>query len=141
MVSEIYTLQNNTFRRLLFDRVGALLDVHHIGIEHTYPWLIRFTDNVPRDAPSQVPLYRHIMEEMGKRDLEMDEIIRWHYTTRPVSRPMIVDLEAVVIPEKAPVSQSKQSTGTTKESDNGDETKCTISDESRRYYVTSTSGS
>ena len=38
---EIYTLQNNTFRRLLFDRVGALLDVHHIDIEHTYPWLIR----------------------------------------------------------------------------------------------------
>jgi hypothetical protein len=50
IVGEIYALQNDTFRKMLFDRVGALLDVHHIDIEQTYPWMVRYTDNVPRDA-------------------------------------------------------------------------------------------
>ena len=91
---EIYSLQNNTFRKLLFDRVGALLDIHHIDIEHDYPWLVRYTDNVPRDAPSQVPLYRHIREELDKRgNIGLDEILEWHYKTRPVSKVMIVDLK------------------------------------------------
>ena len=47
----------------------------------------------------------------------MAEIIRWHYNTRSVSRPIIVDLEARVTPEKVSYQQTNQSSGTTKESD------------------------
>ena len=33
IAEEIYALRNNTLRKLLFDRLGALLGVHHVDIE------------------------------------------------------------------------------------------------------------
>ena len=88
-----YAMQSDTFRKLLFDRFGALLDVQHQDIERIYPWMVRYTDNIPRDAPSQLPLYRKIMGEMAIRTVSTEEIIRWHNMTRPVSTMLIVDLE------------------------------------------------
>ena len=57
------------------------------------------------------------MGEMDKRSLGIDEILRWHYNTRPVSEAMIVDLEVIVTPEKDQPPLNQQSTGTTTESD------------------------
>jgi hypothetical protein len=86
-------MQSDTFRKLLFDRLGALLDVQHQDIERIYPWMVRYTDNILRDAPSQLPLYRKIMGEMAIRTVSTEEIIHWHNMTRPVSTMLIVDLE------------------------------------------------
>ena len=65
-----------------------------------YPWMVRYTDNIPRDAPSQLPLYRRIMNEMAIRAVPPEEVIRWHHTTRPVSVMLVIDLEARLTADK-----------------------------------------
>ena len=96
----LYAMQSDTFRKVLFDRIGALLDMHHQDIEGTYPWMVRYTDNIPRDSPSQLPLYRRIMDEMSIRTVSPEEIIHLHQTTRPVSVMLVKDLEARLTADK-----------------------------------------
>ena len=66
-------------------------------------------------------MYRKIIEEMASSTVSTEEIIRWHYITRPVSCVMLVDLEEMVTPEKEPQSVQKQSSGTTNETDDVDD--------------------
>ena len=51
--NRIYTMESNTFRRILYDRLGQLFMSYQMNIECSFPWLIGYTCDVYRDAPSQ----------------------------------------------------------------------------------------
>jgi len=46
------------FRRQLYEEMGFYLKHKEVDIQDQYPWLVRFTENIDRDAPSQVAIYK-----------------------------------------------------------------------------------
>ena len=54
--NKIYIMESNTFRRILY-RLGQLFMSYQMDIEGSFPWLIRCTNDVYRDAPSQAGVY------------------------------------------------------------------------------------
>jgi len=46
------------FRRQLYDEMGYYFKFKEVDIQDQFPWLVRFTENIDRDAPNQYAIYR-----------------------------------------------------------------------------------
>ena len=46
------------FRRQLYEEMGFYFKHKEVDIHNQYPWLVRFTENIDRDAPNQTNIYR-----------------------------------------------------------------------------------
>ena len=56
-------MESNAFRRLLYKTIAKFLRKAKVDVEHRFPWIARYTEDVGRDAPSQIPLYSAVMEK------------------------------------------------------------------------------
>jgi hypothetical protein len=61
--------QSETFRRVVWDALGDEWERMNIEREQgpihmTCPWLIRFTDNIPRDCPSHLEWYQRLIDHI-----------------------------------------------------------------------------
>jgi hypothetical protein len=61
--------QSETFRRVVWDALGDEWERMNIEREQgpihmTCPWLIRFTDNIPRDCPSHLEWYQRLIDRI-----------------------------------------------------------------------------
>ena len=84
-----------------------------------YPWFVRYTENIQRDAPSQSHIYLRVANESLHRDSTIEEIVKWHKETRPVSDQLLKDILPVVTPANSRrPDDSSISTGTTGSSSN-----------------------
>ena len=49
-----FLYKSDAYLRLLYDFIGEFMNkFEDIAIERDYPWLVRFTENIFRNAPSQ----------------------------------------------------------------------------------------
>jgi hypothetical protein len=46
------------FRRQLYDEMGYYFKFKEVDIQDQFPWLVRFTENIDRDAPNQYAIYQ-----------------------------------------------------------------------------------
>ena len=112
-------LGSDPFRRFLFECYGLVLRQDEVKVESKYPWFVRYTENIQRDAPSQSHIYLRVANESLHREIQIGEIVKWHKETRPVSDQLLKDILPVVTPgnDRRPDDNSI-STGTTGASNN-----------------------
>ena len=91
-------MRSDPFRRFLYECYGLLLRQEHVNVELMYPWFVRYTENIQRDAPSQSHIYLRVAHESLHRDITIEEIVKWHKETRPVSDQLLKDFLPVVTP-------------------------------------------
>jgi len=84
-LTDIAIMRVDPFRRFLYECYGFFLRQQAVDIEATYPWFVRYTDHIKRDAPSQSHIYLRVANESLHRDIPIEEIVKWHKETRPIS--------------------------------------------------------
>jgi hypothetical protein len=65
-----------------------------ISIEKDYPWLVRFTENIIRDAPSQFNAYHMYLPMYQDKSVGMrkEEMARVHENFVPYHNELVLDL-------------------------------------------------
>jgi hypothetical protein len=84
--------------QILYECYGLFLRHQEVNIEATYPWFVRYTENIQRDAPSQSHEYVRVANESVNRDITIEEIVRWHKETCPISEQLLKDIQPVGTP-------------------------------------------
>ncbi len=49
-------MQCNDFKRLLYKTMATFLRKAKIDVEKEFKWMVRYTEDIGQDAPSQIPL-------------------------------------------------------------------------------------
>ena len=73
-VQQCFLYRSYAYLRLLYEFIGEFMNkFEDITIERDYPWLVRFTENISRDAPSQYNVYHMWLPniEINNIDYEM----------------------------------------------------------------------
>ena len=65
-----------------------------IVIERDYPWLVRYTEDIFRDAPSQCQVYYKLMDKYMDKEykLQRSEVARAHEEWKPYHPYLVVDI-------------------------------------------------
>jgi hypothetical protein len=94
-IGRCHLMKSDQFARLLYDYMGSFLKLMEcVDIERDYPWLVRYTDNVFRDAPSQCSVYYSLMEKYMDRtkELKRSEVAAAHERFQPYHPYLVIDI-------------------------------------------------
>jgi hypothetical protein len=92
---QCFLYKSDAFLRLLHDCIGDFMSkFEDISVERDYPWLVRFTENIIRDAPSQFNAYHmYLSRYQDKREgLRKEEMARVHEEYVPYHHDLVIDL-------------------------------------------------
>ena len=85
-------MESNAFRRLLYKTIAKFLRKAKVDVEHRFPWIARYTEDVGRDAPSQIPLYSAVMEKFRDKNISVAEMLRAHRAFNPHNDHLMKDI-------------------------------------------------
>jgi hypothetical protein len=95
--SSCYLTKSDQFLRLLHNYIGNFMKSFEVNnVELEYPWLVRYTENIFRDAPSQFNLYSMWVHKYLDKGygLRKSEIVQAHESYKPYYPDLVIDLVA-----------------------------------------------
>jgi hypothetical protein len=91
-------MASDVFKRVLYCMYGDFLRAEKVDVERMYPWLVRYTEDIREDAPSQLPLYYQYTEALTHKSVTKAEMLVAHRKFIPYYPELTLDLEATVEP-------------------------------------------
>ena len=85
-------MESNAFRRLLYKTIAEFLRKAKVDVEHRFPGIARYTEDVGRDAPSLISLYSAVMKFRDK-DISLAEMLRAHRAFDPHNDHLMKDVD------------------------------------------------
>jgi len=92
---QCFLSKSDAFLRLLYECIAEFMNkFEDISIEKDYPWLVRFTENIIRDAPSQFNAYHMYLPMYQDKSVGMrkEEMARVHENFVPYHNELVLDL-------------------------------------------------
>jgi hypothetical protein len=85
-------MESDAFKRLLYKTIAEFLRKANVDVEHHFPWIARYTEDVGKDAPSQVPLYSAVEKKFKGKSISVAEIFRAHQAFDPQHDHLMRDI-------------------------------------------------
>jgi hypothetical protein len=91
-------MKSDVFKRVLYCMYADFLRAERVDVERMYPWLVRYTEDIREDAPSQLPLYYQYTEALTHKPVTKTEMLVAHRKFVPYYPELTLDLESTVEP-------------------------------------------
>ena len=91
-------MTSDVFKRLLYAMYADFLRSVRVDVERDYPWIVRYTEDIREDAPSQLPLYYQYTKALTHRPVTHQEMLAAHRKFIPYCPELALDLESTVDP-------------------------------------------
>ena len=76
-------MQCNAFKRLLYKTIATFLRKARVDVESEFKWLVRYTEDIGQDTPSQIPLYFSVIESFRQKKVSAADMLREHMLFEP----------------------------------------------------------
>ena len=121
-------MASDVFKRLLYAMYADFLRSERVDVEREYPWIVRYTEDIREDAPSQLPLYYQHTKALTHRPVTQRDMLAAHRQFVPYHPELTLDLESTVDQidqssrdyERRYSESSGQGTSNERSSDNND---------------------
>ena len=90
------TVERSLYATTLRDVRRLLIRSEKVDVEREYPWLVRYTEDIRGDAPSQLPLYYQHTKALTHRPVTKAEMLAAHRKFTPYYPELTLDLEPTV---------------------------------------------
>ncbi len=91
-------MASDVYKRLLYAMYADFLRSEQVDVEREYPWVVRYTEDIREDAPSQLPLYYQHTKALTHRLVTQQEMLAAHRKFIPYCSELTLDLESTVDP-------------------------------------------
>ena len=87
-------MSSDVFKRVLYSMYADFLRAEKVDVEREYPWLVRYTEDIREDAPSQLTLYYQHTKALTHKPVTKAEMVAAHRKYVPYHPELTLDLKA-----------------------------------------------